>query len=52
MHLSYVAAPSKVIGNSLFITGSWKTTLAWTKKIGRKPNGREEKQQTLVVMSD
>jgi hypothetical protein len=36
--------PSVVIGNSLFITGRWKTTWTWIKETGRKPNGREEKR--------
>jgi hypothetical protein len=33
-----------VIGNSLFITGCWKTTWTWIKETGRKLNGREEKR--------
>ncbi len=41
-----------MIANSLFITGCWKTTWAWIKEAGRKPNGREEKWTTLSVMLD
>ncbi len=44
--------PSVVIGNSLFITGCWKTTWTWNKEAGRMPNGREEKRISLAVMSD
>ncbi len=43
MHLS-LWPPSVVIGNSLFITGCWKTTWTWIKEAGRKPSRREEKR--------
>jgi hypothetical protein len=41
-----------VIANSLFLPGCWKTTWAWIKEAGRKPNEREEKQTSLAVMLD
>jgi hypothetical protein len=53
MRLQYFCGPpSAVIANSLFITGCWKTTWAWTKETGRKPNGREEKRTVLSVVLD
>ena len=33
-----------MIANSLFITGSWKTTWTWIEETGKEPNGREEKR--------
>jgi hypothetical protein len=44
--------PSVMIWNSLFITGCQKTTWTWNKEARRMPNGREEKQTSLAVMSD
>jgi hypothetical protein len=41
-----------VIGNSLFITGYWKTTWTWTEETRRKPNGQEEKRTILAVKLD